>query len=200
MQLDVYFDYRSPFAYVAAEVLPGFAERHGLELRWRPTDIERLSNYEHGLPYSPVKRRYTAIDAIRTAEYHGVEMRMPKPHPVLSELALRLAIVAGDDPRFGALHRALFRAAWRDQQDLSSLAVLTACIEAVGAPAGEWLARAQHDAAAGALAAIAEEAESRGVFGVPAMFLGEEQFWGLDSLPMVEWRLARLSGLTGEGR
>ena len=189
MPLDVYFDYRSPFGYVAAEVLPAFAREHDLELRWHPTDIMLLSNYEHGLPYSEVKRRYTVVDAIRTAEYHAVKMRVPKPHPVLSELALRLAVVAGDDPRFDALHAALFRAAWRDQHDLSSASVLRACIEAAGGPADDWLEAARREEAAHRLVEVAREAETRGVFGVPSMFLEDEQFWGIDSLPMIAWRL-----------
>lgn len=189
--LDVHFDYRSPFAYVAAEILPEFGARHALAIRWRPTDIELLGNYAQGLPYSEIKRRYVALDAIRTAEYHGVTIRMPKPHPVLSGRALRLAVVAGDDARFEALHLALFRAAWRDQLDLSSDEVLRACIAQAGGPADRWLAAADGDDAGEQLAAVARDAEQAGVFGVPAMLLGGEQFWGVDSLPQLEWRLAR---------
>jgi 2-hydroxychromene-2-carboxylate isomerase len=100
--LDVYFDYRSPFAYIAAEVLPDFAERHGLGLTWHPTDIMLLGNYATGLPYSEIKARYVAVDAMRTAE-------------------------------------------------------------------------------------------AAGVFGVPAMLLDSEQFWGIDSLPQLAWRLGQAS-------
>jgi len=184
-----YFDYRSPFAYVAAEVLPGFAARHGLELIWRPTDIMQLSNYANGLPYSDVKRRYTTVDAIRTADFHGVKIRVPKPHPVLAERALSLAIIAGDDPRFTTLHTALFRAAWRDQLDISLTDVLRRCIDAADGPADEWLEAAAQVETERALADVAKEAEDAGVFGVPSMCLGDEQFWGLDSLPMIAWRL-----------
>ncbi len=191
MQMDVYFDYRSPFAYVAAEVLPGFAGERGVTLRWHPTDIMLLSNYEHGLPYSDVKRRYTAVDAARTAEYHGVKIRVPKPHPVRSELALRLAVVAGGDARFGALHAALFRAAWRDRLDLASTDVLRECIASAEGPADAWLEAARAPEATHRLGEIAARAESRDVFGVPAMFLGDEQFWGIDSLPMIAWRLGQ---------
>jgi 2-hydroxychromene-2-carboxylate isomerase len=146
--LDVYFDDRSPFAYIAAEVLPDFAERNGLALRWQPTDIMLLGNYSTGLPYSEVKTRYVAVDAMRTAEYHGLEIRMPKPHPVRSGTARRLALVAGGDPRFDRLHRALFRAAWRDQRDLSASDVLRDCIVQADGPADDWLEAASDDAGA----------------------------------------------------
>jgi 2-hydroxychromene-2-carboxylate isomerase len=107
-----------------------------------------LGNYSTGLPYSEVKTRYVAVDAMRTAEYHGLEIRMPKPHPVRSGTARRLALVAGGDPRFDRLHRALFRAAWRDQRDLSASDVLRDCIVQADGPADDWLEAASDDAGA----------------------------------------------------
>ncbi len=187
--VDVYFDYRSPFAYVAAEVLPGFAEGNGLALRWRPVDIMQLSNYAKGLPYSEVKRRYVPMDGARIAEFHGVPIRHPKPHPVPSATALRLAVVAGEAPGFSKLHRALFRAAWRDQRDLGAREVLVECIREADGPADAWLAAAEAPEASEGLSASTAAAEAAGVFGVPSMLLDGELFWGIDSLPVLEWRL-----------
>ena len=90
----VYFDYRSPFAHMASEVLPSFAERNGLTLRWMPIHLQRLSNFAEGLPYSPKKRAYVFVDAQRQAEYHGVKIRIPKPFPVEADLALRVSLLA----------------------------------------------------------------------------------------------------------
>jgi 2-hydroxychromene-2-carboxylate isomerase len=187
--IHIYFDYASPFAYLATELLPAFADRTGVSLCWKPIDLGRLSNYENGLPYSPVKRRYVATDAARSAEYHGVPIRIPKPHPVQSIPALRLAVVALEESRFPDLHQALFRAAWRDQRDVSSRVVLSDCIAQAGGPVEEWLLRADLPETSSRLEAITSGAEVEGIFGVPSMLLDGELFWGLDSLPMLEWRL-----------
>jgi len=187
--VQVYFDYASPFAYLAAEVLPGFADRSAVSLRWTPIDLMQLSNYENGLPYSPVKRRYVAIDAARAAEYHGVPIRLPKPHPVQSMAALRLAVVAVNEPGFLEVHRALSRAAWREQRDLSSRSVLADCIAQANGPVEEWLIESETPETLARLAANTSEAEEQGVFGVPSMLLDGELFWGLDSLGVLEWRL-----------
>ena len=199
-RLEVWFDYRSPFAYVAAEVLPGFAASHGLPLDWRPVDIMQLSNYAAGLPYSEKKRTYVAVDAARTAAYHGVEIRVPKPHPVDSLGAMRLAAALLDagDARFAALHRALYRAAWRDRRDLGDDETLRACIAEAGGPVDAWLGLTRDREMEEALAASSREAEAKGVFGVPSMWLGDEQFWGIDSLPVVAWRLEQAAGATPE--
>ncbi len=187
--INVYFDYTSPFAYIASEVLPRVADRAGIALRWKPIDLMKLSNYADGLPYSPVKRRYVAIDAMRSAEFHGVPIRIPKPHPFQSATALRLAVVALGDPRFLDLHRSLFRAAWCDQRDLSSPEILSDCITKAKASVDEWLSPAHLPDTTKRLDTFTAEAEAEGVFGVPSMLLGGELFWGLDSLPALEWRL-----------
>ncbi len=48
--LTVYFDYISPFAYLAAELLPALAARAGRALKWTPIEMEKLSNFADGLP------------------------------------------------------------------------------------------------------------------------------------------------------
>ncbi|MBI3783299.1 MAG: DsbA family protein [Deltaproteobacteria bacterium] len=189
--ITVYYDYMSPFAYFAAEVLPAFAERLAVRVQWRPIELLKLSNYANGLPYSEVKRRYIAIDAMRLSQYLGVPIAVPKPHPVASDRAQRLAAVALDDPRFAALHLSLFRAAWRDQRDLSSADVLRQCIQAANGPAEEWLSQTAAAETSAKIERFTAEAEAAGVFGTPAMIFRDELFWGIDSLPVLEWRIAQ---------
>ncbi len=184
----VYFDYRSPFAYMASEVLPSFAERNGLTLRWMPIHLQRLSNFAEGLPYSPKKRAYVFVDAQRQAEYHGATIRIPKPFPVESDLALRVSLLAEKRGPFDALRRALFRAAWAEEQDISSPEVVARCLrESGGDPA--WVAAASRPDVDELLTARTRDADEAGIFGVPTMTLDGEPFWGIDSLPVLEWRL-----------
>ena len=187
--ITVYFDYASPFAYIASEVLPEFAARHGVALQWRPIELGALSNYAHGLPYSPVKSAYVLVDAPRTAQFHRVPIQPPKLFPVQSGLALRLALVAQAYGHFDQFHHAVFRAAWRDGQDIGSEPVLLACTAQADAAAAQWLQEAQRSDASEKLATLTAEAEAAGVFGVPSMLLDGELFWGVDSLPVLAWRL-----------
>jgi 2-hydroxychromene-2-carboxylate isomerase len=187
--VEVCFDYASPFAYIASEVLPQFAKRVGISLSWTPINLLRLSNYENGLPYSPLKRRYVLLDAGRSAEYHGVAIEVPRPFPVDSIAALGLAVAVRSEPGFIDLHRGLFRSAWRNQLDISSRAVLSDCIAAIDGPVDEWLAKAEQPETSEEINSLTSRAESAGIFGVPSLLLDGELFWGLDSLPVLEWRL-----------
>ena len=187
-RLDVYYDYGSPFAYLASELLPALAARHGAALVWKPLAIGALASY---IRYSPVKGKYVVLDVQRSAEFHGIPVAPPKPFPVQSGLALRAALAAQETGLFEKLHPLLFRAAWAERRDVSSEAVVGELIAAAGGDADALLARARRPDTEERLAAHAREAEARGAFGLPSVFLGDELFWGVDSFPQLEWRLRR---------
>jgi len=188
--IEIYFDYRSPFAYFLSELIGDVERRHDALALWKPVDIDMLSNFAKGPPYSEVKRAYVVTDAVRTAQYHGLVLRTPQPMEVNSRLALRLALVARQHDAFDTFHHRVFRAAWQEQQDIGAEPVLVECIRAAGGEPAEWLARARSLDVEDRLREFANEAEERKVFGVPTMVFGGELFWGVDSLPQLEWRLA----------
>ncbi len=193
--VDVYFDYLSNFSYYLAHRLDFGDAFRGAALVWKPIELEALSSYENGMPYSPGKRRYVVLDGIRSQEFYGIPTAVPKPFP-MGDLALarRAALAAQDAGVFRAWHEAAFRAAWRDQRDLSSEEVVRACLRAAGGDADALLARARSDGIGERARALVAEAEARGVFGVPTMVLGDELFWGNDRLEMLAWRLERGRG------
>lgn len=190
--VDVYFDYVSNFSYYLAHRL-GFAERYqGAVLDWKPIDLSALSSYEGGMPYTPSKRRYVVLDGIRSQAYYGIPTAVPKPFPMGDlETARRAALAAREAGVFPAYHAAAFRAAWRDQRDLSDEPVVADCLREAGGDADSLLERARAPEIASRARGLVEEAEARGVFGVPTLVLDDELFWGNDRLEMLAWRLAR---------
>jgi 2-hydroxychromene-2-carboxylate isomerase len=187
--LEIYYDYVSPFAYMASELLGALAQRHDCALDWKPIDLHQLSNFASGLPYSPSKRAYVGVDALRQAQFHGIPIAMPEPFPVQSGKALRLALVAKDEGHFEWFHRDVFRAAWAQSRDIGSDAVLAEIIDGGGGQARSWFAKTGAAAIEERLSVNIADAEARGVFGVPTTVLDGELFWGIDSFPMLEWRL-----------
>lgn len=150
-----------------------------------------LSNFEAGLPYSPKKRAYVAVDALRTASVHGVPIAAPDPFPVRSTRALRVALVAQERGEFPAFHTAVFRAAWAERRDIDREDVLYDCIRIADGDPDAWLERAEEPEIVERLSAATTEADARGVFGVPTLLFRGELFWGVDSLPALAWRMRR---------
>lgn len=189
--LEIYYDYVSPFAYMAAELVGTLGRRHRCVLHWKPIELHRLSNFATGMPYSPTKRAYVIIDAVRQAEFRQIRIATPEPFPVQSAKALRLALVAQQEGFFDAFHRDIFRAAWAEARDIGADAVLAEVIGQSGGDARRWREQAGSTAIEQRLSANTAEAEGRGVFGVPTVVFRGELFWGIDSFPVLEWRLKK---------
>ncbi len=166
-----YFDFISPFAYLAWTQLPAL----GARIEPVPILFAALldAHGTKGPAEVPAKRRNLIHDVARKAQRLGVPIEVPFAHPFNPLLALRVACLPGTDQT--AVIDTLFRAAWVERRDITDPAV-------VGALVGESLvARAAE--AKPALRAQTDAAIARGVFGVPTLAIADELFWGTDALP-----------------
>lgn len=187
-RLDFYFDYLSPYAYLASLEVPDLCERHGVLLRLRPVLFAGLLDHwgQRGPAEIPPKGRHAMRDCLRHARLRGVPLRSPRHHPFrpLSALRVSLAEVAGEaQPR---AIRALFELGWARGGDLGSDAEIAAALDAAGLDGAALLERAGAPAAKSRLREETEQAVASDVFGVPTLIVDGELFWGLDQLPHVE--------------
>jgi len=186
--VDFYFDYSSPFAYLA--ISRAWAELGALA-RWRPILLGGLFR-SIGTPDVPLlhqseaKRNHTMADLLRQAERAGVPFRFPSFFPVRTVLPLRVTLAAGTPP---ALVRALARALWGEERDISDPAVVAGICDSLGLPGAELLARAETPEIKAALHANNAAAEAAGAFGVPTFVVhttdhGPQLYWGADRLAL----------------
>jgi 2-hydroxychromene-2-carboxylate isomerase len=184
MTLDFWFDFSSPYAYLASTQVAALAERTGASVRWRPMLLgalfKQLGQADAPLlAASEAKQRHYLGDLQRWAAWWEVPYTFPSRFPMRTVLALR-TFLAHPEPVPFAHH--VFRAAWAEDRDISDPAVLAACgatDEVLAAAGGQK--QALVDATAEALAV--------GVFGTPTFVVHGAQdwlFWGQDRLDMVE--------------
>ncbi len=194
--IDVYYDFRSPYAYFA-----WWRIRHGFlgstTWRWRPVSIDVLLNLQAGRaprdayvdPLAPPKRRHFLLDIRRSADFYGaplVALHAPRPDPVPALCAaLLLEQNVASDVRF---IDAVFEAMWQSSRDIGAREVLRDCLE-----------QSSHDPALAdqafcgelrdALVERTTAAYQAGVFGVPTFVANGEIFFGADRMDMLAWRL-----------
>ncbi len=197
MRVDFFFDYRSPFAYLANTQIGGLAA----EPIFRPIDGFRVMKAVNNqpTPECPPKARYSALDAARWARRYGLAyapnqalMQAMAAGQLDGAMLLRAALAAEALGMFPAVHASLFDAVWAGSDDLVSEAGRAAFLAARGLPATLWQA-ASDPAIADRLAAQNKEAAVRGVFGVPTFFVEDEMFFGNDRLSFVAARLSAAS-------
>ena len=126
-----------------------------------------------------------------TRHYDLPEFQLPEVFPAPSLKANRLALVALEQGRGPAFIHATYAAIFQQGRDLGDPHVLGELAAASGLEAGAALARMEDPAIKAALKANTEEAISRGAFGAPTIFVGDDLYFGNDRLPLVERALQR---------
>lgn len=190
--LEFYFDFSSPYAYLASTQVRGLAARAGSPLMLRPVLLGALfkSLGTANVPLfdmSPSKQKYNGEELTRFASFHGVPFKFTTHFPTNTVKALRLVLIAPEAARHDLID-ALFKALWVENRDISTDPVLLEVLAQLGHDSG-WLARTNEDAVKLALREANDAALARGVFGVPTFVVGQELFWGQDRLRQVEREL-----------
>ncbi len=182
-QIDFYFDFISPFAYLAFEQLPEVLAGHSYQVHYKPVLFAGLLRHhgQRGPAEIPGKRDWTYRHVTWLAQHHGIDMQMPAGHPFNPLALLRLALACspnGEPNRF--VTESIFRHVWRGALDAADPARLQQLAQQLG-PRQDML-----DAAVKArLRQNTEEAVALGIFGVPTVVVDGKLFWGFDALPML---------------
>jgi 2-hydroxychromene-2-carboxylate isomerase len=191
--LDLYWDFASPFAYLAATQAEAVAARTGANLVWRPMLLGALfkaigQEQAPILAWGDAKRNYYFKDIERWADFYGVPFRFPSRFPMLTLKALR-TYLALPESRRGTFRDRTYRAYWAEDRDIADDAVIA---ELAGEEVGALTARIQAPDIKKALADATQHAIDRGVFGAPTWIVdGQELFWGQDRIALVERALGR---------
>lgn len=186
------FDYESPNAYLAWTQLPRLARRYGYTVDLEPVLYAALldAHGQLGPGEVPAKGRWMSKNIARKAVLLGVPLQPPAFFPFNPLLALRATLLAPAGTAREALVDALFRAVWAEGLHVADAAVVEQAANGAGLAGAELVAEARRPAVKQRLRAQTEAAIARGVFGVPAMEVGGELFWGYDDFPHLELFLA----------
>ena len=183
--LDFYFDYRSPYAYLAQTQIRNL----GVDIAWRPFEILQLMDKVGNVPTSIIckpKSRYLGADLARWVGLYKVPFqRHPKAGNIDGRRLLRATLAAAELGQTDAAVAAIFGAYWGTGAPLLTAADVVAVLKGAGLDAPSLLARIDDPELDEALDAATDEAASRGVFGAPTMCVGDEMFFGNDRFDFV---------------
>ena len=188
-RFEFWFDFSCPYAYVASTRVEALAARVGAELDARPMLLGGVFK-ARGTPQNlsnvliPAKAAHNLDDMRRQAQMAGAPLQMPAGHPFRTVEALRCLLAVGAP--FMPLAHHFYRAYWAEGRDLGQRETVAEVLRAAGHDPEAVLARANSDEIKDELRRRTDEAVARGIFGVPATFVGDELYWGQDRLDMVE--------------
>jgi len=182
-----YFDYKSPYAYLAFEPALDLISEHGIELRWLPYLLRIKGKGERSM-YSEWKVRYSYQDARRLANRRGGFL-IRGPRKVYDSTASLLGgLYASEQGVFVKYSREAFARFFEHRLEIDRMDEVAALIQELGLDAQDF-----HEFAAARGAKLLEEAIESGekdhVFGVPTFVFEGEQFWGGDRIWLLKERL-----------
>lgn len=176
--IDWYFDFISPFSYLACERLGTLGP--DVEVRCRPLLFAGLLGHweTKGPAEVAPKRRWTFEHVAWLAHRQGIPMTMPAHHPFNPLPLLRLCVALGSSRE---VVQRLFRYVWRDGHLPTDEAPWQALLQELGVDPE----RLQSDAVKQQLRENGEQAIAAGVFGVPTAVADGRLFWGQDAMDML---------------
>jgi 2-hydroxychromene-2-carboxylate isomerase len=188
-QIEFFFDFGSPTAYLAWTQLPRIAMECRAEILWRPMLLGGVfkATGNRSPVEIPLKGKWMWGDMARWARRYGVPLAV-NPHFPINTLTLMRG-AAGmqmrEPDRFLRYVDVIYKATWVKPRNLNDPAVVGATLQEEGFDPAALLAMVGDPAVKAQLIATTEEAVRRGVFGAPTMFVGEEMFFGQDRLEFV---------------
>ena len=203
-EVTFFFDFASPNAYMAYQILPEILARTGSTMRVVPCLLGGLfkatGNVAPMVQFAgvPAKLAYERREMERFIAAHGITMFRMNPHfPVNTLLLMRGAVAAELDGVLIPYVEAGLAAMWEEGLNMSDPDVFAAAFDKVGLDGKALLARTQDQAIKDGLAANTESAVAHGAFGIPSFLVGGELFFGKDRLGQAEQALKAASGRGG---
>ncbi|MGZ5662401.1 MAG: DsbA family protein [Usitatibacter sp.] len=188
--VDFYFDFSSPYGYIASQVVDEFEARVGRPVTWRPMLLGPVFKLTGQPPLIeiPMKGAYSKMDFARSARLHKVPYNHPAKFPIGTVAALRAFywVTDRDPAQARRLAKALYKAYFVDNVDISAPATVVEVAKSVGVDAAALSAALEDPALKDRAKREVDAAIAVGVFGSPFFVVDGEPFWGVDRMPMVE--------------
>ena len=190
--IEFMYDFGSPNAYLVHKILPGLAAKYHADLHYVPIllgGVFKATNHHSPMQaFAEVRNKlaYQARETERFVAHHNITYRFNPHFPVMTIAIMRGAIFAQGKPWEMKYIDTIFDAMWVKEKKMDDAEVIADVLTNAGLPATDIIQATQNPEIKGRLIASTSSAVERGAFGAPTMFVGDEMFFGKDSLPDLE--------------
>jgi 2-hydroxychromene-2-carboxylate isomerase len=185
-QLELWFEFGSNYSYLSVMRIEELARKYHVNVAWRPFLLGPIFK-SFGWDSSPFvlqkeKGIYVWQDMARQCAKYGLEWKKPSQFPRRALLPMRVAMLGVQTGWMAEFCRQIMQQNFAADREIDSPELVTEVLTALGLPAAEIISEAQSDLNKQRLRDQTSVAQSRGIFGAPTLFVGDEMFWGNDRL------------------
>jgi len=192
--IDFYFDFSSPYGYLAAQRIGSIAQKHHCTVNWRPILLGAVFKVTGQAPLTeaPMKGDYAIMDFARSAREHSIKYNHPEVFPIGAVAACRATLWLRDNEdkalsqQTEAFVQAIFSAYYIENKDITKPETLGEIAQSLKIDSELMQQALSEQSVKDALRTEVEGAIELGVFGSPMMIINGEKFWGHDRLEQME--------------
>jgi 2-hydroxychromene-2-carboxylate isomerase len=195
--IDFYFDFSSPYGYLASKRIEQIATAHNHVVVWHPILLGAIFKVTGQAPLTeaPLKGDYALMDFARSAREHNLDYKHPEVFPIGAVAACRATLWLRDadqasNTQTSEFIQAVFHAYYADEKDITNPSVLGEIAVSLGIDSAQMLNALSEQFVKDALRGEVDKAIAAGVFGSPVMIVDKEIFWGNDRLEQLDHWLA----------
>ena len=193
VDVKVFFNFRSPYCYLASKRMWQIFDEYHANLIWRP-----FGGWDGRSPPERAKEKLplTREDVGRWARKMGIPMN-PPPITTDPTRAAAGSLLAEEKGVLRDYITEVMRTEWAGGQDIGQDDVLLDVGESIGLDRNELAEAIGCENRRKQLEITKQEADESGIIGVPSFIVGDEKFWGNDRIDFVldhlrELRLRRI--------
>ena len=184
---DFYFDFASPYTFLAHKEIRKIEKQHSINIKYMPVLLGGLLKSAGIKPNIdiPIKAKYMIKDCKLWAEKYNIIFKFNNYFPIMTLNLMRCVLVA--EKKFSAQNFIdnVFDAIWKNDLNLNDNNVVEKLLKNLDINPRTFLLEAKDQKIKDDLKKKTEEANQKGIFGLPSFIVNNKIFWGQDRLEFV---------------
>ena len=181
---DFYFDFISPYAFIAHNKIKKIEKDYMFKINYQPILLGGLHNlHEIKAPaFIPSKAKFMIRDCKMVAEKNKINFKFNSYFPIKSLNLMRGVFVAAEDGFKDLYIDKIFNSIWGDGLNMNDEVVIEKVLKNININPKTFALRAQSQNIKDQLRFKTNDAYKKGIFGAPTFIVKDKIFWGQDRL------------------
>ena len=183
---DFYFDFISPYSFLAHKEIRKIENKASIKVKYNPILLGGLHNL-HGIkaPFIPAKAKHMIRDCKLIAERNNVKFKFNSYFPIRTLNLMRGVFVAEEDNFKNYYIDNMFNAIWQDGLNMNDENIIQRILKNLNVNPKTFALRATSSSIKDSLKKRTSEAYEKGIFGAPTFVSNNKIFWGQDRIEFV---------------
>ena len=181
---DFYFDFISPYSFIAHKIIQKIEKRESIKIKYNPILLGGLHNL-HGIKapaFIPAKAKFMIRDCKLSSEKNKIDFKFNSYFPIKTLNLMRGIFIAQEDDFKSFYIDKIFDAIWKDGLNMNDQNIVDKIIKNMDINPKTFFLRASTPNIKNILKKKTDEAFVKGIFGAPTFLVNNKIFWGQDRL------------------